>query len=119
MAVKPTKRKTRPADQVFEARRTWGGRLLVELNALHKTPEWLGVKVGYRTPSSMRQVINGHQGVSREVLEKIIEVMPEMADIGIEYPLGKVDERGTGARGIHKPHEYPRIGPVARRRARR
>ena len=91
MAVKPTLRKTAPRDDVLEARRTWGGRLLVELNAIKRTPEWLGELVGYDVPSSMRQVINGHQGVSREVYEKILGLVPEME--GVTPPPAGPDEQ--------------------------
>lgn len=115
MAVKPTQRKTPPPDDVLEARRTWGGRLLVELNAIKKTPEWLGEQVGYQVPSSMRQVINGHQGISREVYDKIVDLIPEMA--GVQPPPMVREKQGLGAPGPHKAHDYPKIGPVAKRRA--
>jgi len=115
MAVKPTKRKTAPSDDVFEARRTWGGRLLVELNAIKRAPEWLGEQVGYEVPTSMRQVINGHQGISHEVYEKIVNLVPEME--GVAPPPMVRDRQGTGAPGPHKAHDYPKIGPIAKRRA--
>ena len=120
MAVKPTQRKHPPRPPKFEVRRTWGGRLLVELNAIKKTPEWLGVRIGYSTPSSMRQVINGHQGISREVYEKILKVMPEMRGVSELFNLPlyfQVEEQGLGAYGKHKPHEYPPIGSPETRRA--
>jgi len=117
MAVKPSKRKTPPRNDVFEARRTWGGRLLVELNGIHKTPEWLGEMVGYSTPSSMRQVINGHQGISREVYEKILYYVPEMRNV--TEPLMTKEKQGCGAPGPHKEHEYPKLGDQEKRRAKR
>jgi hypothetical protein len=115
MAVKPSLRKTAPRDDVFEARRTWGGRLLVELNAVKQTPEWLGAQVEYEVPSSMRQVINGHQGISREVYEKILQLLPEM--VGVAEPPIAREKQGVGAPGPHKTHVYPKIGSIAKRRA--
>ena len=113
---KITKRKQPPSQAVYEARRTWGGRLLVELNSIKKNPKWLGAKVGYKLPGSMSQVINGHQGISREVYEKIVAIVPEMGVI--EPPPMTVEEQGGGAPGPHKQHEYPKIGPINARRAR-
>jgi hypothetical protein len=115
MAVKPTLRKTAPRDDVLEARRTWGGRLLVELNSIKKTAEWLGERVGYDVPTSMRQVVNGHQGISREVYDKIVGLVPEMEGVP-EPPIAR-DKQGIGAPGPHKAHAYPKIGPIAKRRA--
>lgn len=115
MAVKPSKRKTAPPDEVLEARRTWGGRLFVELNSIKRTPEWLGEQVGYEVPSSMRQVINGHQGISREIYEKILILVPEMA--GVPQPPIAREKQGAGAPGPHKPHSYPKLGAIANRRA--
>lgn len=117
MAIKPSKRKTAPAKEIFEARRTWGGRLLVELNAINRTQEWLGEQVGYKVPSSMRQVVNGHQGISVEVYRKILELIPEMK--GVAPPPMFKRSLGVGAPGPHKAHDYPKIGPIAQRRASR
>lgn len=114
MTLKVSKRKTAPPDDVLEARRTWGGRLLVELNCIRKTPEWLGEQVGYSTPSSMRQVINGHQGISLEIYNKILEVVPEMR--GVEPPPMNKDYQGEGAPGPHKQHDYPKLGSLESRR---
>ncbi len=115
MAVKPTKRKTAPRDEILEARRNWGGRLLVELNAIKRTPEWLGEQVGYEVHSSMRQVINGHQGISREVYEKILQLVPEMDGVP-EPPIAR-EKQGVGAPGPHKTHSYPKLGSIGSRRA--
>ncbi len=107
---KPTLRKTAPAPEVLEARRTWGGRLLVELNGLRKTSAWLGKRVGYKLPGSMRQVINGHQGVSIEVYKKILRAVPAMKKV--DPPPMRKSRQGKGAPGPHKPHDYPKLGPV-------
>ena len=115
MAVKPTMRKTAPPDDVLEARRNWGGRLLLELNAIKKTAEWLGEEVGYKVPSSMVQVVNGHQGISREVYDKVVALVPEMK--GVKEPPMVRERQGAGAPGPHKAHAYPKIGPIAKRRA--
>lgn len=109
-----SKRKTKPDPEVFEARRNWGARLLLELRALRKTPEWLGAQVGYAMPESMIQVINGHQGVSREVYASILRVVPEMHAVA-PPPMRRV-AKGSGAPGPHKPHDYPRLGPISARR---
>lgn len=111
-----TKRKKPPHPVIFETRRDWGARLLVELKRIRKTPEWLGALVGYKVPSSMRQVINGHQGMSREVYERIIAAMPEMRDVAAP-PMTR-ERKGLGAYGPHKPHDYPKLGPIASRRPR-
>lgn len=115
MAPKTTKRKTAPPKWLFEARRTWGGRLLLELYCLNKTPAWLGGKVGYSIPGSMNQVIHGHHGVSRTVYEKILRWVPEMK--GVPYPSPRKKLQGCGAPGPHKEHEYPELGPLESRRA--
>ena len=107
---RPSVRKTPPDPVIFERRRDWGARVLVELKARRKTPEWLGAAVGYGTPSSMRQVINGHQGVSRDVYRKIVSLLPELQCV--PAPPMKVDRQGRGAPGPHKPHDYPKLGPV-------
>lgn len=117
MALKTTKRKEPPADTVLEQRRTWGGRLLVELNGIHKTPEWLGEGVGYSVPGSMRQVINGHQGISEEVYQKVLELVPEMR--GVARPPITKPRKGPGAPGPHKDHDYPKLGSIESRRPRR
>jgi len=117
MAIKPTMRKTAPLNVILEARRTWGGRLLVELNCIRKTVMWLGKEVGYKLPGSMRQVVNGHQGVSREVYGKILKLVPEMG--GVTPPPMTKDGQGKGAPGPHKVHKYPKLGPLAGRRAKR
>ena len=88
---------------------------MVELHAIKKTAEWLGEAVGYEVHSSMRQVINGHQGVSREVYDKILALVPEMA--GVRPPPMARDRQGVGAPGPHKAHDYPKLGPIAKRRA--
>ena len=116
MAIKPTKRKTAYPDEVVEALRNWGGRLALELRALRKTPEWLGERVGYAMPSSMRQVTNGHQGVSKEVYRRILRLVPEMR--GVPAPPMVKRFKGQGAPGPHKPHDYPVLGPIESRRAR-
>lgn len=112
--LKESKRKTAPPNDVLEARRTWGGRLLVELNSINKSPEWLGEKVGYKVPGSMRQVINGHQGISYEVYADILEHVPEMR--GVKPPPMNKGKKGKGAPGPHKDHDYPKLGPLEDRR---
>lgn len=98
-------RQTPPDPVTFEWRRMWGGRLLLELNSINKKPEWLGRQVGYDNPSSMRQVINGHQGISREVYDAICEVFPDLLKI-FAPPMTK-ERKGPGAKGPHKDHDYP------------
>lgn len=112
-----TKRKNPPNAVVFEHRRTWGARLLVELNSLRKDSEWLAAKIGFKEPNSIRQIINGHQPMSLEVYKKIIELVPEMMDVPVlaHFIFGK-QELGTGAPGPHKAHAYPKLGSRASRR---
>jgi hypothetical protein len=71
-----------------------------------KTVSWLGVQVGYSTPTSMHQVVNGHQGVSREVYEKILAIVPSMSKL--PPPPIKAEKQGLGAYGKHKKHNYPK-----------
>lgn len=104
-------RKNPPDPVIFERRCDWGGRLLAELGKMRKTPQWLGRRVGYRTPSSMRQVINGHQGISRAVYERVLDVVPAMRSVPAP-PMFR-ESQGTGAPGPHKPHDYPKLGPRA------
>lgn len=101
----PSKRQKPPPDHVFDLRRTWGGRLLVELNSARKTPEWLGRQVGYETPSSMRQVINGHQGISVAVYKKICRVLPIMRTVFEPPMVERYQQRGSP--GPHRKHVYP------------
>lgn len=112
-----TKRKNPPNAVVLEHRRTWGARLLVELNSLRKEPEWLGTQIGFAEPSSIRQIINGHQPMSLEVFMKIIEAVPEMRDVPVlpHFLFGR-QAMGTGAPGPHKTHAYPKLGSRASRR---
>jgi len=114
--VKPSKRANPPRTQLTEARRNWGGRLLLELVAIRKDAIWLGEQVGYSTPSSMRQVVNGHQGISLQVYKKIIRLVPEMR--GVPRPPLTRERQGLGAYGKHKKHEYPKLGTLESRRAR-
>jgi hypothetical protein len=88
-------------------------------HGIRQTPEWLGARVGYKVPSSMRQVINGHQGVSQEVYNKILKLVPEMKPElgGIKKPPITKKKQGRGAYGHHKVHDYPKTGPVSERRA--
>lgn len=82
---------------------------MLELNAARKKPEWLGKLVGFKKPSSIRQIINGHHGPSREVYDKICEVFPELQRI-FAPPMMKVAQ-GPGAYGPHKDHDYPAGSP--------
>lgn len=112
-----SKRKNPPNAVVLEHRRTWGARLLVELNSLRKTPEWLGEQLGFKEHSSTRQIINGHQPMSLEVYMKIIELVPEMMDVPVlTHFLWGRQAMGTGALGPHKAHAYPKLGSRASRR---
>ena len=112
-----TKRKNPPNPVVLEHRRNWGARLLVELNSLRKTPEWLGEQIGFAEPSSLRKIINGHQPPSAEVVVKIITLVPEMMDVPIlpHFLFGR-QAQGAGAPGPHKKHAYPKLGSRASRR---
>lgn len=103
--IQTSQRQNPPPTKTLNERRTWGGRLLVELNSVGRSPEWLGEQVGYNTPSSMRQVINGHQGVSREVYDKILLVLPVMAHVFV--PPLKKERQGNGSGSKHKEHDYP------------
>ncbi len=109
-----TKRKRPPNPVIYENRRNWGGRLLLELNSLGKSVAWLGEKVGYKNPMSMHQVINGHQGYSQEIYERIIKLVPEMRDVVAPRPTKP--GVGTGAPGPHKNHDYPKLGSRESRR---
>jgi hypothetical protein len=106
-------RKRPPDPTVFEYRKLWGARLLAELRARKKTPEWLGREIGYRVPGSMRQVINGHQGISKEQYEKVLRVIPEMA--AVLAPPMRAIRKGRGSPGPHKKHAYPKLGPIVPR----
>lgn len=118
--MNPTKRDPPPDPVIFEKRRRWGSRLRTELASLGKKPEWLGREVGYSTYGSIRQVMNGHQGMSREVYDKILVLVPAMKRFR-EPPIRR-ERQGLGAYGKHKKHNYPKLGPKAphlkRRRAR-
>lgn len=83
----------------------WAQFLFVALKAMGKTPRWLGERVGYHMPQSMHQVVNGHQGISQEVYEAILVHVPAMRYV--PPPPIKVVKKAKGARGIHKPHDYP------------
>ena len=116
-----TKRQQPPDPVVFEHRRSWGARLLVELNAIKKTSEWLAGEVGFSEPGSMRQIINGHQGISLEVYQLIVKAVPEMRDVPVlahfaQLSSTAVRARGRGAPGPHKEHAYPKLGPREARR---
>lgn len=84
----------------------WRARLREALRVQGVTPEWLGEMVGYKLPSSMRQVVNGYQGVSREVYDRILRAVPAMRNVA-EPPIW-CDKQRPGALGPHKPHNYPR-----------
>lgn len=101
-----SKRQTPPKEEIFSQRQAWGARLRHELERIGQTPEWLGQQVGYQTHSSMRQVINGHQGCSREVYDKILQFVPEMTAVPAP-PMSK-EKQGAGAPGQHKTHNYPK-----------
>ena len=113
-----TKRKNPPHAVVFEHRRTWGARLLVELNSLRKTSEWLADEIGFKEPNSIRQIINGHQPMSLEVYKKIITAVPEMMDVPVlaHFIFAEDTSQGAGAPGPHKTHAYPKLGSRASRR---
>lgn len=104
-------RKTAPDPVVFEHRRQWGSRLRTEVLSIGKSAEWLGAEVGYKTPGSMRQVLHGHHGISREVFDRICVLVPAMESLPAP-PMNKV-RLGPGARGPHKKHVYPKTGPKA------
>lgn len=120
--LKQTKRKKPPSAEVMEARRNWGGRLLLELNSVCKKRtdaerrEWLAEQIGYRNPLSVGQLITGQNGPSYEVYLRILEVLPEMQ--GVPAPPIEKLERGTGAPGPHKKHDYPKLGALESRRPR-
>lgn len=113
-----SKRKNPPNPVVLEHRRTWGARLSIELNSLRKTPKWLGEQIGFKTPRSIRQIINGHQPMSLEVYKKIIELVPEMMDVPVlaHFVFSADPSQKKGAPGPHKPHNYPKLGPRESRR---
>lgn len=106
-----SQRATPPPPPAFRA---WAEHLFRALKALNRTPVWLGMRVGYRNPKSMHQVVNGHQGVSRAVYEAILRYVPAMRLVA--PPPIRRERKGRGAFGPHKPHEYPE--DVARRVAR-
>lgn len=112
-----SKRKNPPNPVVLEHRRTWGARLLVELNSLRKTPEWLGESIGFKEPGSIRQIINGHQPMSLETYRYIIAFVPEMRDVPVlAHFVLTGSKMGAGAPGKHAPHKYPKLGSRASRR---
>lgn len=98
---------------VVAFRKKWGSQLRDALRARKKTPEWLGAKVGYRLHSSMRQVVNGHQGVSQEVFNKILRAVPEMKKV--PPPPMSVEKQGIGAPGPHKKHVHHFLGGTRKR----
>jgi hypothetical protein len=109
-----TKRKKPPHPVIFEYRRNWGARLLLELNSLKMTPEQLGEKIDYDEPRSIRQIINGHQGISMEMYVRIIKVVPEMRDVPVLFMHARAKQRGSP--GPHRDHRYPKLGSRASRR---
>lgn len=114
-----TRRKKPPSPVVFEHRRSWGARLLVELNAIRKDRDWLTKEIGLDHPNSIHQIINGHQGISMEVYQRIVEAVPEMRDVPVLAHFALPDgmkEKQRGAAGIHKTHNYPKLGPREMRR---
>ena len=113
-----TKRKNPPNAVVFEHRRSWGARLLVELNSLRKDSEWLANQIGFKEPNSMRQIINGHQPMSLETYKRIVELVPEMKDVPVLAHFLFTDDPSmkAGAPGPHKKHDYPKLGPRELRR---
>lgn len=115
-----TKRKNPPHAVIFEHRRTWGARLLVELNSLRKDPEWLGEAIGFKEPGSIRQIINGHQPMSLETYRNIIALVPEMMDVPVlaHFVFAPDPSMKAGSPGTHKKHRYPKLGPREARRPR-
>lgn len=103
--VRDTKRQNAPPDGLVCIRRMFGAAIVAALKMIGKSPEWLGRRVGYSTPSSMRQVINGHQGMSVAVYRKVIEELPVLAFVAA--PPMNIERQGKGAPGPHKEHDYP------------
>lgn len=107
--MKKSLRKT-PAHPRVQARRVrWGARVRAELENIGRSPLWLGRQVRYKNPASMRQVVNGHQGISRAIYNKIILLLPGLRRISA--PPIMVERQGRGAPGPHKKHDYPKLGP--------
>lgn len=106
--VRKSRRRTQRDPVVAEYWRTWGARLRLELRSMGKDWRWLGEQVYPNRPSSIRQVLNGHQGMSREAFNKVLELVPAMRTHW-EPPIF-VEAQGVGAPGPHKPHDYPNLG---------
>lgn len=104
-AKKDSRRRNPPSQELLAERRAWGAALNDALQKRGLSPQWLGKVVGYKVPDSLRQVINGHHGVSREIYGRIVSEIPEMASVKMP-PMWR-EKQGPGAPGPHKPHEYP------------
>ncbi len=102
-----SKRKTPKNEKNQALWSAWGAKLREELKELGQTPTWLGEQVGYEVPSSINQVINGHQGCAREIYDRIVDLVPEMHKDKIAPPPFSREKQGAGSPGQHKTHNYP------------